>query len=172
MATTLLKEKLVVEDMELSMDTEVTQGRGILTPFNAFFLPYSSTLTTGAALDDRYTKAEIVAGFAAIGGSDSEQFKVQDGSLNEHAVNRGQMLASDDLLDVAKAEKSEVIRKGAGETYAPSAGTDPVNKTYADGLIADKFLGAITAQFIAKDIVDGTTDVTVTVTNGVITGIA
>ena len=167
MATQLNKELIGVEDLLLSMDPAVTQDRGPITPFNAAYLPYSVSETVTQALDNRYTISQTDAMYAKLNGLDSEQFSVQDGSLPEHAVNRQQMLDSDAL----KADKIEVIRKGVGEAYTPSAGTDPVNKNYADGLISDKFLGAITAQFIAYDIADGTTPVTVTVTNGVITGI-
>jgi len=167
MATALKKELTGLEDLLLSMETSVVQNRGPITPFNAAYLPYSVSQSVTQALDDRYTRAETDVRYAAIAGLSTQLFNVATATGDTNAVPKLQM----DTADALKADKTEVIRKGASEAYNPSSDTDPVNKGYADGLIADKFLGAITAQFIAYDIADGTTPVTVTVTNGVITGI-
>ena len=169
MATILTKEKLVVEDMELSMDAEVVQDRGTLTPFNAAYLPYSVTESVADAIASRYTISESDTRFAQVAGNATTSFNVATALLATEAVPLSQLTSRLLTLSQAKVEMADVIVKGGGTTYIPITGTDPVNKTYADGLIADKFLGAVTTQFIAKNISGD--DVTVTVTNGVITGV-
>jgi len=172
----LNKEKVAVEDIELSMDTSVLQSRGDVTPFNAAHLPYSVTESVAVAQDNRYLSTYIDANFAKIAGDSTQTFEVADATLDTEAVSKGQMDIEIATLTDSKADKTNVLLKsdpnGLNDGYVPANDYSPSTKKYADGLIADKFLGAITGKFIAKSIVDGTTDVTVTVTNGVITEIA
>ena len=172
---TLTKEKIAVEDIELSMDTSVAQSRGTVTPFNAAYLPYTATESVTDGLNARYTSAFIITNFARIGGNDTQLFKVATAVDDNEAVNKGQMDAEITTLTNDKARRDNVLLKsdptGLNDGYNPSNDYSPATKKYADGLIADKFLGAITGKFIAKSIADGTTNVTVTVTNGVITEI-
>jgi len=171
----LSKEKLAVEDMELSMATSVTQSRGDMTPFNAAHLPYSSTESVTQGLNARYTSAYVSANFAQLAGNDTVPFKVATAVNPNEAVTLAQMDVEIATLETDKADKTNVLRKadpeGLNDGYNPVNDYSPATKKYADGLIADKFLGAITGKFIAKSIADGTTDVVVTVTNGVITEI-
>ncbi len=166
MAVFIKKLPALVEDLELGFGaTDQTRGG---TRINAAAIPFiNGGDNVQQALEARPTVTEADIAYAQINGSATEQFTVQDGSLPDQAVSRQQLLDGDSV----KANSVDVIVKGASVAYTPSADTDPVNKGYADTLIANKFLGAITGQFIAKSIVDGTTDVTVTVTSGVITSI-
>jgi len=173
---TLNKEKVAVEDMVLSMDTSIAQSRGVVTPFNAAFLPYTVSESVADGLNNRYTSAFILANFAKIDGNSSLPFNVANATNDTEAVSKSQMDAEITILTDDKARKDNVLLKadptGLNDGYNPSNDYSPATKKYADGLIADKFLGAITGKFIAKSIADGTTDVVVTVTNGVITEIS
>ncbi len=164
---TLSKELMVVEDMVLSMDPSVTQERGVGTPFNAAYLPYTVSESVAVALNNRYTMGETDTKFALLAGLSTQAFEVNTATIDTHAIPKLQM----DTALALKANETDVILKGSAVSYTPASDLDPVNKGYADGLIADKFLGAITGSFIAYSIADGTTPVTVSVTNGVITGI-
>jgi len=171
----LNKEKIVVEDIELSMDNSVTQSRGTLTPFNAAYLPFEVNKSVATALNERYLASYVDANFAKLAGDDTVAFKVALAVTSNEAVPLAQMQAEIDTLTDDKARKDNVLLKsdpnGLNDGYTPSNDYSPATKKYADGLIADKFLGAITGKFIAKSIADGTTNVTVTVINGVITEI-
>jgi len=171
----LNKEKLVVEDMELSMSSTVQQTRGTLTPFNAAYLPFSASESVADGINARYTSVYMDANFAKLSGNDTVPFKVAQAVNSNEAVSLAQMTTVTDALTADKADKTNVLRKadpeGLNDGYVPVNDFSPATKKYADGLIADKFLGAITGKFIAKSIADGTTDVQVTVTNGVITEI-
>jgi len=171
----LNKEKIVVEDIELSMDGSVTQSRGTLTPFNAAYLPYTVTESVADGLNARYLSSYVDANFAKLAGDDTVAFKTANAVNSNEAVPLAQMQVEIDTLTDDKARKDNVLLKsdpyGLNDGYVPSNDYSPATKKYADSLIADKFLGAITGKFIAKSITDGTTNVTVTVTNGVITEI-
>jgi len=169
------KELVVVEDIVLSMDTSIAQSRGTGTPFNATHLPFTLSESVADGLNARFTSAYIVANFASLNGNPAEVFAVADATADVEAVNKGQLDAEIATLTDDKARKDNVLLKtdptGLNDGYIPNNDYSPATKKYADTLIADKFLGAITGKFIAKDIADGTTDVQVTVTNGVITEI-
>ena len=175
MAIIFGKEKIVVEDIVLSMDTTIEQSRGTMTPFNAAHLPYTASESVSTALANRYTSSYIDSNFAKLNGDSTVSFKVNNASNNDEAINLFQLDSEIDTVNNNKASKTNVLLKsdpgGLNDGYNPANDYSPATKKYADGLIADKFLGAITGKFIAKSIVDGTTDVTVTVTNGVITEI-
>ena len=168
------KELLTVEDMVLSMDATIDQTRGAMTPFNASHLPYSATENVKAALDARYTATYINANFAKLGGDSSNVFEVATATAGTHAITLTQYNSGISALETGKANKDNVLLKvdpdGTNDGYHPINDYSPCTKKYSDGLIADKFLGAITGKFVAMSTVDGS-DVTVTVTNGVITGI-
>ena len=166
MAIFVKKSPALVEDIEFGFGP-TTQIRGG-TMVNAEAIPFiDGGDNVKQALEARLTQLESDIRYASLNGNSAELFYILDGTLQEHAVTLRQL----NLLGAEKPDIADVIEKGTTTAYTPSSGLDPVNKNYADGLIADKFLGAITGQFIAKSIADGTTDVTVTVTNGVITAI-
>jgi hypothetical protein len=172
MAIAFKKEKIVVEDIVLSMDTTIEQSRGTLTPFNAAYLPYSTTQSVTAALDDRYTKSESDSRYAYKAGSDTQAFNVAMAVNGSEAVNLTQMETAINDLDTRKVEEGTVLRTDIDNgTYNPQYPSSPATKQYVDAQIEDKFLGAVTGKFIAKNIDGSGNDVTVQVTNGVITQI-
>jgi hypothetical protein len=166
------KEKICVEDIVLSMDTEIEQSRGILTPFNAAYLHYSDTQSVTVALDDRYTKSEADGRYAYKSGSDTQTFNVAMAVNGSEAVNLTQMTTELDDLDTRKVEQGTVLRTDIDNgTYNPQYPSSPATKQYVDAQIEDKFLGAVTGKFIAKNIDGSGNDVIIQVTNGVITQI-
>jgi hypothetical protein len=175
MATTLVKEKIVVEDIELSMDSTIEQGRGTVTPFNAAYLPYTVSESVALALDNRYTSGYLDANFAKLAGDETVAFKLAPATNDNEGINLAQLNTETATLDNSKADKTNVLLKadpdGLNDGYNPANDFSPATKKYADGLIADKFLGAITGKFKAENSDGSGTIVTVTVTNGVITEI-
>ncbi len=158
MSANLFKEKICVEDIELSLDTSVEQTRGTLTPFNAFFIPYNTTeLSVGVALNNRYTKAETQANFAKIAGDDTIAFKVFPAiNLNE-ATSKQQV---EDYLDY-KADKDNVLELNNSNLYTPLSDYNPATKRYVDQQFVDGASGSFTSA-------DGKT---ITVLGGLITEI-
>ena len=59
MAIVFNKEKVVVEDIVLSMDNTIDQSRGTMTPFNASHLPYSVSESVTDALNARYLSTSL-----------------------------------------------------------------------------------------------------------------
>jgi len=168
MSIKILKGTGLVEDLEFGFgDTEQERGG---TKFNSSSLPYSETESVKQALDARQTTVISDEKYATINGDIAKVFNVAPATEDTQAMPKSQIEAT----AASKANKVSVLLRDDSlnnDGYVPSATYDPATKGYADGLIADKFLGAITVQFIAYSIVDGTTPVTVTVTNGVITGV-
>jgi hypothetical protein len=166
------KEKIVVEDIVLSMDTTVDQSRGTLTPFNAAYLPYSVSESVKTALDNRYTKSESDSKYANIGGNSSVQFDVANATSGTNAVTYTQLETGLSDLNSRKVEEGTVLRTDIdNDFYQPQYPNSPATKKYVDDQIEDKFLHAVTGYFMAKNSDGSGSDVLVTVTNGVITGI-
>jgi hypothetical protein len=170
MPLVLTKEKVVVEDMELSMDSSVDQERGTLTPFNAAYLPYTSSQSVTDGLDERYTRTEADNRFAEVNGNSAYEFNVAAGIDASHAVNKDQLDTIYNQLDGAKVDQGTVLRTDIDNpTYTPQYDNSPATKKYIDDAIADKFLGAVTGTFIAEDTSGNA--ITIKVTNGVVTQI-
>jgi len=162
MAVTLIKEKVCVEDIELSMDTVVEQNRGPMTPFNAAFLPYDATQSVEGALLARPTAVEGALIYANINGDLSQPFKVYGGINPDEAMNVAQI---DDLMANTIALKNEVLLLNNDTPYNPAANYNPATKLYADTVVSDRFQGVVSGSFTSAD------GKTITVTGGLITAI-
>ncbi len=160
------KESALVEDIEFGMGVSAQTRGG--NQLNASHLPYNAVKSVTNELDLKAYSTDIADTYALMNGDSTEIFRVANGVNPEDAMNMGQ---ASDLADL-KADIADVLIRGStNDSYVPQFDYDPATKRYADNSIADKFVGAITVQFIAYSISDGTTPVTVTVTNGIITGV-
>ena len=169
MSITFKKELICKEDIVLSMDSTIDQDRGTLTPFNAAYLPYTASQSVTAGLDDRYTKADTDIRYALVNGSTTNTFLVADATTADEATTKRQLDAVESDLDTSKVEEGTVLRIDIDNpAYNPQYPSSPTTKKYVDDAFEDKFLGAVTGQFIAKDTVSGN-DITIQVTNGVVT---
>jgi hypothetical protein len=80
----------LTEDLELGFGLS-GQPRGG-SKISAFTIPYTTSLSIGIALDDRYTKAESDAKYATLNGSDLVLFKVANGVSGYDAVTYQQYI--------------------------------------------------------------------------------
>jgi len=142
MAASLFKEKICVEDIELSLDSSIEQTRGTLTPFNAFFIPYNLTdLTVGLALNNRYSKAESQSYFAKRDGDDTIAFKVYP-AVNVNEATSLQQVHT--LLD-EKSDKDNVLELNNSDLYVPLSDYNPATKRYVDQQFVDGASGSFTS---------------------------
>ena len=158
MSANLFKEKICVEDIELSLDASVEQSRGTLTPFNAFYIPYNTTdLSVGVALNNRYSKAETQAGFAKLGGDDTVAFKAFP------AINANEAIVLSQLTTILadKADKDNVLELNNSDLYTPLSDYNPATKRYVD----EQFTSGASGSFTSAD------GKTITVLGGLITEI-
>lgn len=162
MPSSLIKEKICTEDIELSNDSSVVQERGTLTPFNAYKLPYKTGYTTGVALDERYTKVDSDARYAKVAGDDTVAFKVFGGINPNEAINVQQI---NDLMDSTIALKADVLELDNSVVYEPLTDYNPSTKRYVDQSILTRFENAVSGSFTSAD------GKTITVVGGLITGI-
>ncbi len=158
MSVNMYKEKACVEDMELSLSASVVQTRGSLTPFNAFYLPYTtSELSVGVALNNRYTKAEMQGSFARVDGDETVAFKVYPAVNPNEATSKQQV---EDYLGF-KADKTNVLELNNSVSYTPLSDYNPATKRYVD----EQFVGGASGTFTSAD------GKTITVLSGLITEI-
>jgi len=166
MSVALTKEKVVVEDMELSLEVSIEQSRGVVTPFNAAYLPYTTGISVGQALTDRYTKTEADTNFALIGGDSLHTFLVGVATGPTHAVQKSQLDLKADITDVdLKADKANVLELDNNDAFTPITDYQPATKRFVDDSITTKFQAGVSGSFTAAS------GETVTVTGGLITGI-
>ena len=166
MSVALTKERVVVEDMELSLEVSIEQSRGVVTPFNAAYLPYTTGISVGQALLDRYTKTEADTNFALIGGDSLQTFLVGVATGPTEAVQKSQLDLKADQTDVdLKADKTNVLELDNNDAFTPIADYQPATKRFVDDSITTKFQAGVSGSFTAAS------GETVTVTGGLITGI-
>jgi len=158
MAAQFLKEKICSEDIVLSLDSEVLQTRGKLTPFNAFSLPYSvEEISVGVALNARPTLKVLQNTFAKLGGAEDVAFKVYPAVNPSEAINKAQL---EEYLE-AKSDKDNVLELDNSDAYTPLTDYNPATKRYVDA----KFLNGASGTFTSAD------GKTITVSAGLITEI-
>ncbi len=166
MAVILTKELIVAGDIVLSVDTSVTQDRGIGVPINASVIPYQTGIMISDALLDRYLKSEADARFAPILGNELQTFLVANGSAPFEAVNFSQLDLKTDKTDTdLKADKSNVLELDNNDAFTPIADYQPATKRFVDDSLTTRFQTGTTGQFTAAS------GETVTVTGGLVTGI-
>ncbi len=162
MSTVLTKEKICVEDIEFSMDSDVIQSRGTMIPVNAYYIPYATGLSIGIALDNRYSKTEALATFAKSGGDSLIPFKVLDAINVNEAISKQQLeviIANDLVL------QDNVLELDNDDAYIPLADYNPATKLFVDSSFVNRFAGTVSGSFTSAD------GKTITVIGGLITGI-
>lgn len=160
------KELLAVNDIYFGFGT-ITQTRGIVTLFNSAYLPYSISQSVTQAIDSRPTLAEADIRYAPIGGNALQVFDVANGITGTDAVNFSQLDLKANSTEVAlKAYKTDVLEKTNSVSYIPLTDYNPATKRYVDESILNRFTFGATGTFHSQE------GKVITVTNGLITGIA
>lgn len=164
MAVLITKELILANDIEFGFDIS-DQSRGG-SQFNAAYLPYDLTESVAQALMARYTSVYIDASFAPINGSSTTLFDVANGTADFEAVNFQQLaLKADQSLMDAKADKANVLELDNTAPYAPLTDYNPATKKHVDDSIYTAFQTGVSGSFESAD------GKTITVTNGLVTGI-
>jgi len=164
MAIIVKKGTILVEDVEFGFDPS-TQERGG-SQLNASHLPYTLSQSVTDGLNYRYTGTYVEANFAAIGGADVTIFNVANGISGFNAVNFTQLDLKEDKTAVAlKADKTNVLELDNNDTFSPLFDYNPSTKKYVDDSIFTAFQSGVSGSFTAQS------GETITVTNGLITGI-
>lgn len=164
MAIIVKKNPLLVEDIDFGFDPS-TQDRGG-NQLNSSHLPYSSTQSVTEGINDRYTGTYVEANFAAMHGTEESLFNVANGVSGFNAVNFSQLDLKEDKTVVAlKADKSNVLELDNNDTFSPLFDYNPSTKKYVDDSIFTAFQSGVSGSFTAQS------GETITVTNGLITGI-
>ena len=166
MAVLIEKELIVAEDVVFSLDASIVQERGIGTPINANIIPYTTGISVGQALLDRYTKTEADTNFALIGGDSLQTFLVGVATGPTEAVQKSQLDLKADQTDVdLKADKANVLELDNNDAFTPIADYQPATTRFVDDSITTKFQAGVSGSFTAAS------GETVTVVGGLITGI-
>ncbi len=142
MTTQLHKELIARADIVFGLHT-YDDSRGTQEAINATHIPFTTLLSVSQALDDRYTKQEVIDAYAKILGSSNIAFDVAIASTDTQAVPKLQMdtLLADkaSVASVAtKAEKANVLLSdGSSPLLTITLDAQPVNKKYVDEKIID-----------------------------------
>jgi hypothetical protein len=164
MAAQIDKELLLAEDCDFGFGATDQERGG--NRFNASHLPYTSTISVEVALNDRYLKSESDIRYAYKAGDALQVFSVLAGLAGNEAVNFTQLdlKANQSAVDL-KADIANVLELGNNDPYIPTTDYQPATKRFVDESIVNAFFFGVSGSFTSAD------DKTITVTNGLITGI-
>ena len=164
MPVQLTKELILAEDIDFG-DGPSLQVRGG-NKLNGSHIPYSDTQSLNDAMSIRPTAVEVGVSYAPILGNASNLFKVANGISGNDAVTFQQMDTKEDRTEVAlKAYKADVLELNNQTPYQPVNDYHPATKKFVDDSIFNAFKRGISGSFGDNN------GKTVTVTNGLITGI-
>ena len=155
MAVNVLKVFGALEDLLFGIGT-ISQTRGGVTGdytrINASHIPtllgFGYNGSVEDALVDRYTKAVIDAGYATLGGLNTQLFLVANGTTGYEAVNFSQLDLKADASTAAL--KSNVLELDNSDSYTPTFDYNPATKKFVVDLVG-KPTALFTGTFPTND---------------------